>query len=160
MNVILTGEKHVGKSTALSRALPQLTSSRFGFTTRYEPCADGRVLMIHSLDGACSAAAVRWVDGRAIVDEGAFNAFGASLLRGGGELAVMDEIGKFELRALPFRDAVLRVFDSECDALAVVRLDTSGWMQELKSRSDTVVITVTHENRDSIPDMLVRLFQK
>ena len=160
MNVILTGEKQIGKSTALFRALPRLTQSRFGFLTRFEERGDGRELVMSSLDGAEKAAVVRWIDGRAVVDNDAFNAFGASLLREDGGLAVMDEIGKFELSALRFRDAVLRTFDSECDVLAVVRLETSGWMQELKSRPDTAVITVTRENRSGVPDMIVRLLEK
>ena len=160
MNVILTGEKQIGKSTALFRALPRLTASRFGFLTRFEERPDGRELVISSLDGARRVSAVRWADGHAVVDNDAFDIFGASLLRGGGELAVMDEIGKFELSALRFRDAVLRAFDSERDALAVVRLETSGWMQELKSRPDTAVITVTHENRGGVPDMIVQLLEK
>ena len=45
------------------------------------------------------------------------------------------------------------------DVLAVVRLDAPDWMGTLKSRPDVTVLTVTAENRDSVPGQLRALLK-
>lgn len=160
MNIILTGEKQIGKSTALAKVLAALGREPLGFLTRFALSDGQRRLLLLSADGTQSRSAVCWQNGRPHVDLRAFDDFGAALLRADGTLAVMDEIGKFELHADRFREAVERSFDSGTDVLAVVRLETCGWMQALKARTDTVTLMVTEENRSEIPHIVCNLLRE
>lgn len=162
MNIILTGERQIGKSTAMEKVLRELRCSRFGFLTRFDgPRADAdRGLYMYSLDRSRGEKVIEWKNDRPEVYAGVFDRFGSQLLSEGGELAVMDELGKFETGALDFKRAVEAVFDSDTPVLAVVRINAEGWMQALKSRPDAAVITVTAQNRDAVPETVLRMLHE
>lgn len=163
MNVILTGEKRVGKSTALARFLAAYPGRARGFRTCFsnDRALPHEKLIMAGLDGGNAACVVSWENGLPRPDLAAFDAQGDTLLSApDADLLVMDELGKFEGGADGFRRAVERAFAGNVPVLAVVRLDTGGWMQALKDRADTAVVTVTPENRDAVPDMLAELLTK
>ena len=162
MNIILTGERQIGKSTAMEKVLREFQCSRFGFLTRFAVPRAGadRSLYMYSLDRLHGEKVIEWKHDRPEVYTGVFDSFGSQLLSEGGQLAVMDELGKFETAALDFKRAVETVFNSETPVLAVVRINAEGWMQALKSRPDAAVITVTAQNRDAVPKTVLRMLHK
>jgi nucleoside-triphosphatase len=162
MNIILTGKRQIGKSTAAENVLRELSCSRFGFLTRFDGSRESadRGLYMYSLDRSRSEKVIEWKNDSPEVYSGVFDRFGAQLLSEGGQLAVMDELGKFETAALRFKSAVEAVFDSETPVLAVVRINAEGWMQALKSRPDVSVITVTEQNRDDVPGQVLRMLRE
>ena len=158
MNIILTGPKHCGKSTAIAKILKLLDGSVSGFITQFDDRAsDERKLYIKSLDGTESRCAARWYDGRIEVDKAAFDSFSVSLIDPKCDNVVIDELGKFEKNSKALRLAVRSAFDSEANVIVSIRLDAEGWMQALKSRDDAIVFTVDDLNRDVLPGRVLEL---
>jgi len=161
MNIILTGEKHIGKSTLLRRILGNYPGSISGFRTFFDNRSDinSRALYMTDLYGNNSTKVVSWCDGKRTPDFSAFDKAGTSLLSQNSSLTVMDELGLFETEAHGFRDAVNAAFDRKEHVIAVIRLDARGWMGELKKRPDVKVFTISEENRDSLPDHILSLLK-
>ena len=155
MNIIITAPKHLGKSTAISKLLSLLPGKVSGFITEFiDRESDDRVLKLRNIDGTQVADAVTWVNKVHTVDFSAFDSFAPGLIELDSNFIVIDELGKFEKNCENLRKAVEGAFDSDCHVIASVRLDAAGWMQELKNRSDVLVITLDYSNRDSVPDII------
>lgn len=161
MNVILTGARQIGKSTALNRFLADYTGSVAGFHTVFDTRSDpkNRRLLLCPLPDGSVETAVTWTDGTPRVDLAVFDRCVPPLLAQQADLFVLDELGKFEGGAAEMQKAMEALFDSGADVLAVVRLDAPDWMGALKSRPDVTVLTVTAENRDFIPAQLRALLK-
>ena len=159
MNLILTGERQIGKSTALCRFLSGYAGSITGFRTVFNQrnIPENRHLLLYPLPDGDTEAAVVWQNGRPEVNLSVFNRMVPPLLAQSADLLVMDELGKFEVNAVQMRRAVESAFNAERNVLAVVRLDAPSWMGALMQRRDVTVLTVTAENRDRIPAMLAKL---
>ena len=159
MNVILTGQRQIGKSTALSRFLAEYPGTVAGFRTVFDSRNDpkNRRLLLCSLPEGAAETAVTWADGVPQVHLSVFERCVPPLLAQKADLFVLDELGKFEGGAAAMRRAVEALFGSACDVLTVVRYDAPDWMGALKSRPDVTVLTVTEENRDDIPAALAKL---
>ena len=63
----------------------------------------------------------------------------------------MDELGFLERGALAFQCAVLDALDEDTPVLGVVRQGASGWLDALRRHERVEEITVTEENRDTLP---------
>ena len=153
MNVILTGERQIGKSTALNRFLADYPGSVAGFRTVFDTRSDprNRRLLLCPLPEGAAETAVTWTDGVPQVGLSVFDRCVPPLMAQNADLLVLDELGKFEGGADEMRIAVENAFRSDTDVLAVVRYDAPDWMGALKLRPDVTVLTVTAENRDGIP---------
>ena len=71
-------------------------------------------------------------------------------------LVVIDEIGKMELFSLAFRDAVEAALASPKPVLATIMAGRQPWVEALKLRPDVFVTEVTPQNREALPDRIVR----
>ena len=162
MNVILTGERQIGKSTALSRFLTDYPGTVAGFRTVFDTRSDprNRRLLLCPIPEGAAETAVTWTDGVPRIDLAVFDRCVPPLLAQKADLLVLDELGKFEGGADEMRIAVENAFCSDTDLLAVVRCDAPDWMGALKQRSDACVLTVTAENRDNIPAALEKLLRR
>ncbi len=163
MTIFLTGERGVGKSTALRRALEGSGLRVSGFRTdfggtRYEENKTLRLLPWGAPPGspAGEICARMGPGGKQALPE-AFDGLGARLLRDAGgdpacQLIVMDELGFLEAEAAGFRRAVLSALGGPKPVLGVVRLGLGAWAEAPLGE----VWTVTEENRDAIPGALRR----
>lgn len=162
MNVILTGEKQIGKSTALSRFLTNYPGSVAGFRTVFDTRTDpqNRRLLLCPIPEGAAETAVTWTGGKPQVDLSVFDRLVPPLLAQKSDLFVLDELGKFEGGAAEMQKAVEAAFSGPRNVLAVVRYDAPDWMGALKQRPDVTVLTATAENRDSIPAALAKLLPR
>jgi nucleoside-triphosphatase len=162
MNIFLTGQKGVGKSTIVGRVLEDFISLSGGFLTWYsgDRKAPDRCLYISDLNKKTARVAVRFQDNRPKPDASAFDEFGVELIRAGGRFIIMDELGKFEAGCQRFREAVRGALDSQSPVLGVLQLNAQSWLQELSSRPDTEIIQVTKDNRDLLARELLERFHK
>ncbi len=71
-------------------------------------------------------------------------------------LVVIDEIGKMELFSHAFRDAVQAALASPKPVLATIMAGRQPWIEALKLRPDVIVTEVTPQNREALPDQIVR----
>ena len=158
MNIILTGLRHCGKSTLLSKFLSQYNGFVSGFITHFDNRASGnRRLLIRSVDGSKESCVVHWSNGSYTVNFDVFDSFAPTLVDLNSDLIVFDELGKFEVPCINLKAAVESAFSSSTSVIAVIRSDAPCWIGELKNRSDVLVINVNENNRDLLPDELKTL---
>ena len=91
----------------------------------------------------------------------AFEAVGVksieTALQGRG-LIIMDEIGRMELFSERFQQAVIRALDSPLAVFGVIQMRRNNFLDKIRRRPDTHIITITVANRDSIlPEILALL---
>lgn len=157
MHVFLTGPVQVGKSTAIDRFLSGRGMDPGGFRTRWTPRG---VLELRLLETGEIFSAARREDGRVTADPAAFDAAGRRLLElgCGRSLLVMDELGFLERDAADFRRAVEALLDGGVPVLGVLRdRPDNVFRPGLSRRADTVILTVTKENRDAVPEQISAL---
>ena len=95
--------------------------------------------------------------GKYKVDVKGFEDFLSSLplLNPSTRLIVIDEIGKMECYADPFKYLLKEIFDSEKWVIATIALKGSGMIEEIKKRKDVKLFEITQRNRNALlPDIL------
>lgn len=164
--LFLTGEIQIGKSTAIRRALEKLPVEVGGFCTYF---GDDRFAAAHALYMREAGESPRYDEAHTVArfttgqppqfDLRRFEEIGLAALenRRGAPLIIMDECGKLERQALQFQAKVLALLDAPVPVLGVVRQDTAGWLDAIRSHPRVQLLTVTQENRDSVPQEIVRL---
>jgi hypothetical protein len=69
---------------------------------------------------------------------------------------IIDEIGKMECSSEVFIEAVMHILASPVPVLATVATKGSGFISEVKARHDVDLLMVSRDNRDKIPEEIVR----
>ena len=127
-----------------------------GFFTVWGP--DDRLHLLRAADpGAkmtAATAVARRANSRVQAEAAAFDHLGCQALEAPAQLLVLDELGFLERDAAAFRRRIQQVLDGPTPVLGVVRQVGSLFLPALQVRADTVVLTVTLENRDAIPALL------
>lgn len=161
MNVFLTGNVQVGKSTAIKRFLEKENISPLGFTTHLDRSTGLLTIKIIGKDGDREIKAAAPVGGsRPVPDIEAFDRAGKMLTDmdiSDCDMLIMDELGFMERDAHVFTDAVPAMLDRGIRTVGVLRNKPDGpFWDMLHERDDTVILTVDEENRDDIPDIISR----
>lgn len=160
MHVFLTGERGVGKSTALRRALELLDVVPGGFHTYFDAPRRRLYLAAPAQGNLCDDAHTvgGMVDGRARADRAAFDRVGVEAIHGsapGAAILLFDECGKLEEGAADFQAAVLAALDGPIPILGVIKPDRAGsWLEKIAKHPRVELILVTEENRDGLPQLL------
>ena len=161
MAIFLTGQRGVGKSTALRRALALSGLHVGGFmtdfgATRHE---ENKTLWLlpwaETPDFSAGEVCARLGPGGRLVDPAVFDRLGISLLRASAQdpacdLILMDELGFLEAEAAGFRAAVLDILTGPKPVLGVVRQGLGVW----RGAPLGEIWEVTEENREEIPARL------
>ena len=161
-HLFLTGEKHIGKSTALRKLLAGREGPAGGFRTmRIMTPAGGAIHMLHAgWEEDCTEENLLLVKGRD-VDEAAaerFDAIGCAILAQSQTSAylVMDELGPTEAAALAFQQAVFQCLEGDIPIYGVLQQAESRFLERIRAHPAVHVVTVTRENRDRLPECLRR----
>ncbi|HKL12374.1 MAG TPA: nucleoside-triphosphatase [Halanaerobiales bacterium] len=169
-NILITGDKYVGKSTIVKRILDKLNLKPGGFVV-------GRTGNINQWlsfyltdpldyyyhwqgkDSAgfkkkCQIFAKRdhpsqdWQ-----VNPEVFDDKGVQFLEIGSkfrDILVMDELGRFELKALKFQEKVFEIMDSKKPVLAVIKDEHNKFLDKIRSRNDISMYRVKEKNHESV----------
>ncbi len=162
MNVFLTGNIQIGKSTAIRRFLKNNDIKPLGFKTELNRDTGILMMKIISNDGeqAFQIAASNGAMQRPVPDIAAFDRAGELLTQmdtSECDMLIMDELGYMERNAAVFRAAVSELLDRGIKTVGVLRNKPEGpFWDMLHEREDTVILTVDEENRDEIPDTIER----
>ncbi|HJJ60050.1 MAG TPA: hypothetical protein O0Y08_04230 [Methanocorpusculum sp.] len=158
-HIFLTGERQIGKSTAVSKALQMLNVTPGGFRTagaNVKEDGSSDVMLypaeVRPEDG--QKAAHRMPDKREAYPE-IFDTYGASLLKRPAKLILMDELGFLESDAKTFQQTVFETLDGATPVLGVIRNKKTAFLDAVRARDDIILLTVTKENRDFIPEKIV-----
>ena len=74
----------------------------------------------------------------------------------GRDIVVIDEIGRMELLAPSFADAVVEALESGKKVVGTIMLASHPWADEVKRRDEVYVATVTRDNRAEVLEDLLR----
>ncbi len=148
-HLFLTGEKGVGKSTALRKLAEETGLKLGGFVTRKEE--DGAVYILpvdaegnpgispdpaHRLFGCLHREPDAEIAER-------FNTLGCLLLKDAereAECIIMDELGPAERLAFDFQEAVLRILDGDKPVLGVLQRCVSPFIERIKRHPKVSVV--------------------
>ena len=167
-HLFLTGDKQVGKSTLLRRLIEAKQLDCAGFETqafflngeRRGFTLHGRVDMPpYENDCICCA---RIGEQKAAPVLETFSQNGVNILQKSLEapnpFILMDEIGRLESRCEPFCAQVLKTLDADKRVLGVLQKCGSALVNQIMSREDVTVITVTPENREELFEALCEAY--
>ncbi len=173
MIVFLTGDRQIGKSTAIQRflkAFPQLCLG--GFFTRsagmdvymLPASASSSVLLSEDPSGETFSAAGGFPVGKRRIGgfPELFDTKGAELLRNSenADLIILDEIGWMEEKADVYSSEILRLVHSGKNILGVIRKGCSTKLcQELRSLPSVKILELNESNRDQMPETLTEYFR-
>ncbi len=163
--LLLTGVPGVGKTTIMRKVAAALSERHIrGFITDeirragqrvgFELCSlGGRTMVLAHIDIRS-----RYRVGRYCVDVEALDATvdETLVLDAATDLYLVDEIGKMECFSEKFRDAIHALLDSKKILLATVALRGTGFIAAVKERQDVEVWHATKENRNDLPEQIVR----
>lgn len=157
LRILLTGPPGCGKSTAVIKIAAQLEKTKIAgfYTGEIRTAGIRKGFSWHRLDGPTGTLAhidikSRYRVSRYGVDIAGFEKSVVPILDPSlsSSLFIIDEIGKMECLSQRFVAAVQRLFDSDKSILAAIALKGSGFIAELKSRTDVKIFTLDASNRD------------
>lgn len=166
---LLTGRPGIGRTTCLRKALDLARVPAGGFFTEEIREQGARVgFALLTLDGERTTLA--HMDhaggprlGKYRVNLEALARVGVPAIRRAtleGHLVVIDEIGKMEMTAPAFREAVEEALRSPVTLLGTILAAPHPWADSIKGQPGVRVIEVTRANRESLPAELAELLRR
>ncbi|MFQ5829510.1 MAG: NTPase [Candidatus Methylomirabilia bacterium] len=163
---LLTGRPGVGKTTCLRKVLDLLGAPAGGFLTDEIREGGRRVgFALVTLDNR--RATLAHIDrsgaprvGKYGVNLDALDHLGVPAIRGAvrsRRLVVIDEIGKMEMAAPAFREAVDEALKGPAPVLGTILAASHPWADRVKAHARVQLIEVTPATRESLPRRLAEL---
>lgn len=160
MNLLITGQPGVGKTTLIQKVVAELGRRCRGFFTREirDDRGGRRGFEIVTLDG--KTALLAHVDRRTPLRLGKYFVQLENIDRvvvpcleaaiAEAELIIIDEIGKMELFSRQFQQAVLQALDAPAPVLGSITQADLPFVRRIKSRPDVELITLQLNNRQQV----------
>src|SRR6056297_1907079 len=167
-NIVITGDKYVGKSTLIKRCLDKFNLIPGGFVVG-RTGQKNRWLSFYLVDpydyfyNDMSSKAYqkrKYVIAernsykvRYNINVETFNKKGVELidtvikLR---DIVIMDELGRFELKATKFQNKVFEALDSKKTVVAVIKDEHNRFLDKIRQREDIKLIRLTKNNREEV----------
>ncbi len=162
-NILLTGHPGVGKTTLIMRLAERLVDRTVAgfYTEELRPGAQRQGFRAVTFsDQTATLAHVSFKSrsrvGRYAVDVAAFENLVLPELARQCDILLIDEIGKMECFSAFFVTAVQELLDGATLVVATVATKGSGFIAEVKARTDIEIIEVTRSNRDQLPASLAK----
>jgi nucleoside-triphosphatase len=165
-NILLTGPPRCGKSTVIEKLVTQIQRPVVGFFTREIKERGRRVgFAIITLDGKEGILAheesksPRRVGKYGVnVDELDRIAVPSMIPGTADPIVIIDEIGKMECFSPLFRETLIKTLDSANPVIGSIAQKGNPFIEKIKERKDVLLVTVSEENRDSLPaDLLEQI---
>jgi nucleoside-triphosphatase len=168
-NILVTGRPGCGKTTLVERVAAALGGRAGGFTSSEIRGPRGRVgFAIRTLDGREGVLAhINHKSphrvGRYRVNVADIDAVGVPAIVeavSAGKIVIIDEIARMELFSSAFREAVLEALDSPSRVLAAIQMRRDPFLDAIRARPDTTLVTITPENRNQLVEGLIRELER
>lgn len=165
-NLFLMGRPGIGKTTIIQKVVNQLHGIKAaGFFTEEIRGQDGTRtgFSVQTLEGKKEMLAQAGLTSSVYVGkygvnleviENTINPVIEDALKS-ARILIIDEIGKMETASGRFRQLVERALDSDLKVIATIPSYKLSFVDELKKRSDVVIVEVTSGNRDEWPRVII-----
>jgi len=168
-NLLLTGRPGVGKTTLIKKLSEALKPFHpVGFYT--DEIREGGVrkgFELVTLDGRRQILSHVGIKGpfrvgKYGVDIAGFETFfdAIDFLSPATRLVIIDEIGKMECLSGKFQTLLREILNLQKSLIATIALRGSGVIAEIKGRSETTLLEVTAQNKDSILSEVLMFFRR
>ncbi|MEW6558463.1 MAG: NTPase [Elusimicrobiota bacterium] len=164
-DILLTGKPGVGKTTIIKKIIANLDSVG-GFLTeeiRENNIRKGfKIATLEDKEGVLASCDIKtnYRVGKYYVNIADLeNIAGVSIENAvvdkNIKFIVIDEIGKMELYSQRFQEAVISALNSQKQVIGTIKEKPNTFTDKIKKRQNVEVISVTVENRNSIPDKIL-----
>ncbi|RPI35434.1 MAG: AAA family ATPase [Nitrospiraceae bacterium] len=162
-NIFLTGAPSSGKTTVIKKVIDGLKIAAHGFYTEEERVAGKRVgFLMKTLDGKSG-----YLGHQDIQSDFHIRRYGVSIKNVEmiavtaiapveSSVIILDEIGKMECFSEVFRKAAVNALDSPNIVVGTITFGGDDFILGIKNRDDIEIHEVTPENRDSLPETILR----
>lgn len=165
-NLFLTGKIGVGKSTILKNVLKAMDLSVGGYITTRIFEGYYRRYIVKSLCDTEEEHTIIRVDSRDNSKERFVKAFENGVVSildkslENSDLIVLDELGCSESDIIAFTSKVFQLLDSEKIVFGVLKDDDCRFLNDIKSRNDITIVTITKENRNYVLEEIIDILEK
>lgn len=162
-NIFLTGAPSSGKTTVIKKVIKGLKFPANGFYTEEERVEGKRVgfLMrtLHGRSGYLGHQDIKsdfHIRRYGVSIENIESIAAPSIMPVGKNIIILDEIGKMECFSDVFKEAAISALDSSNIVVGTITFGGDNFIMGIKERQDIEIHEVTPENRDSLPDFILR----
>ncbi len=159
----MTGAPSSGKTTVIKKLIEGMGHPANGFYTEEERVDGKRVgFLMKTLDGRKGYLAHQDIKSDfhirryGISIENIENIAVPSIAPVKNNIIILDEIGKMECFSGAFKQAAANVLDSPNIVIGTITFGGDDFIREVKKREDIEINEVTMDNRDSLPDLILR----
>jgi nucleoside-triphosphatase THEP1 len=162
-NIFLTGAPSSGKTTVIEKIIEKLDHPANGFYTEEERVDGKRVgFLMKTLDGRKG-----YLAHQDIKSDFHIRRYGVSIdniehiavpsiTPVKNHVIILDEIGKMECFSKTFKQAAVNVLDAPNIVIGTITFGGDTFILEVKKREDIEIHEVTVDNRDLLPDLILR----
>ena len=162
-NIFLTGAPSSGKTTVIEKIIEKLGHPANGFYTEEERVDGKRVgFLMKTLDGRKG-----YLAHQDIKSDFHIRRYGVSIdniehiavpsiTPVKNHVIILDEIGKMECFSKTFKQAAVNVLDAPNIVIGTITFGGDTFILEVKKREDIEIHEVTVDNRDLLPDLILR----
>jgi len=164
-NLFLTGEIRIGKTTILQNALEKVNSSIGGYITERNNKGDMTTFTVRSLYDCVEKfeiATINTKEKTKNIFKDSFEIRLPSILDNSfnnRDLIILDELGFMENDIDSFTSRIYRILDSEKPVFGVLKDFDCEFLNNIKNRDDTILLTITERNRDTILDEVLNILK-
>ncbi len=162
-NIFLTGSPSSGKTTVIKKVIEGMDHPANGFYTEEEKIDGKRVgFLMKTLDGKRGYLAHQDIKSDfhirryGVSIENIENIAVPSITPVKNNIIILDEIGKMECFSGAFKQAAANVLDEPNIVIGTITFGGDGFIREVKKRKDIEINEVTMDNRNSLPDLILR----
>lgn len=162
-NIFLTGPPSSGKTTVIRKVIAGLDHPAQGFYTEEERIGGKRIgFLMKTLDGTTGYLAHQDIPSDfhirryGVSIENIETIAVPSITPAKRNIIILDEIGKMECFSEIFKEAAQSALDSSNIVIGTITFGGDDFILGVKSRDDIEITEVTQENRDSLPDVILK----
>lgn len=162
MNLLLTGNVNIGKSTIIHKVIQVMNIQPAGFYTK--PVWIDQVIVGFKMYDYHHRTSPFWIGIKDTpltcqpITEN-FNVFGSQILDDCLQepYIILDEIGFLERHAYAYQSKITALLDADITVLGVIKPKVTPFLNKIRARKDIILIEVTENNRNWLAFYIIQL---
>ncbi|MEJ8554241.1 nucleoside-triphosphatase [Tepidibacter sp. Z1-5] len=160
-NIFITAPRGYGKTTALKKTIGLIDKQVSGFEVGKKFMTDSKEFYICDIENTSYNCLIAYSksNSKPVANIEGFENHGCEILKkaiSSENIIIMDEIGFLEENAPKFKQSVIDSLNSSNIVIGVLKKFNGEFINYIKSRDDVLVLELTLENRDDIPNQILK----